>query len=76
VFDTLATGAQRQLNENFSLFIPTFVPKYPEPDADAIENLTRGQKRLGARLRPSTQLTGLRTLQGLVVKPFRVNKLF
>ena len=36
VFDTLATEAQRQLYENFSLFIRNFLPKYPQPDADAI----------------------------------------
>ena len=51
VFDTLATEAQRQLYENFSLFIRNFLPKYPQPDADAIENLTMAvivdQKRLG-----------------------------
>ena len=51
VFDTLATEAQRQLYENFSLFIRSFLPKYPQPDADAIENLTMAvivdQKRLG-----------------------------
>ena len=51
VFDTLATEAQRQLYENFSLFIRNFLPKYPQPDADAIDNLTMAvivdQKRLG-----------------------------
>ena len=51
VFDTLATEAQRQLYENFSLFIRNFLPKYPQPDADSIENLTMAvivdQKRLG-----------------------------
>jgi len=51
VFDTLATEAQRQLYENFSLFIRNFLPKYPQPDADAIENLNMAvivdQKRLG-----------------------------
>ncbi len=51
VFDTLATEAQRQLYENFSLFIRNFLPKYPQPDADAIENLPMAvivdQKRLG-----------------------------
>ncbi len=51
VFDTLATEAQRQLNENFSLFIRTFLPRYSQPDADAIENLNMAivvdQKRLG-----------------------------
>ncbi|MGQ0639759.1 MAG: excinuclease ABC subunit UvrA, partial [Gemmatimonadaceae bacterium] len=51
VFDTLATEAQRQLYENFSPFIRNFLPKYPQPDADAIENLAMAviidQKRLG-----------------------------
>ena len=51
VFDTIATEAQRQLNENFSMFIRTFLPRYSQPDADAIENLAMAivvdQKRLG-----------------------------
>jgi excinuclease UvrABC ATPase subunit len=51
VFDTIATEAQRQLNENFSMFIRTFLPRYSQPDADAIENLSMpivvDQKRLG-----------------------------
>src|SRR5215204_692530 len=40
VFDTIATEAQRQLYENFSLFVRNFLPKYPPPEADAIENLS------------------------------------
>jgi excinuclease UvrABC ATPase subunit len=51
VFDTIATEAQRQLYENFSLFVRSFLPRYPQPDADAIENLSMAvivdQKRLG-----------------------------
>ncbi len=51
VFDTLATEAQRQMNENFSMFIRTFLPRYSQPDAEAIENLSMpiivDQKRLG-----------------------------
>ena len=51
VFDTIATEAQRQLNENFSTFIRNFLPRYPQPEADAIENLSMSvvvdQKRLG-----------------------------
>src|SRR5271156_1944229 len=51
VYDTIATEAQRQLYENFSLFIRNFLPKYPQPDAEAIENLNMAvivdQKRLG-----------------------------
>src|SRR5438445_5726827 len=51
VFDTIATEAQRLLNENFSMFVRTFLPRYSQPDADAIENLSMAivvdQKRLG-----------------------------
>ncbi len=51
VFDTIATEAQRQLYENFSFFIRNFLPRYPQPDADSIENLSMAvivdQKRLG-----------------------------
>src|SRR5215475_2419384 len=51
VFDTVATEAQRQMNENFSMFIRTFLPRYSQPDADGIENLSMpivvDQKRLG-----------------------------
>src|SRR4028119_1744051 len=51
VFDTIATEAQRQLNENFSMFIRNFLPRYSPPQADAIENLSMAivvdQKRLG-----------------------------
>jgi excinuclease UvrABC ATPase subunit len=39
VFDTVATEAQRQMNETFSMFIRTFLARYPAPDADVIENL-------------------------------------
>src|SRR5258707_12626468 len=51
VFDTIASEAQRLLNENFSLFIRNFLPRYAQPDADAIEHLSMAivvdQKRLG-----------------------------
>ncbi len=51
VFDTLATEAQRQLFENFSFFVRNFLPSYPQPQADSIENLSMAvivdQKRLG-----------------------------
>ena len=51
VFDTVANEAQRLLNENYSLFIRNFLPRYPQPEADAIENLSMAivvdQKRLG-----------------------------
>jgi excinuclease UvrABC ATPase subunit len=51
VFDTIATEAQRLLNENFSMFVRSFLPRFAQPDADAIENLSMAivvdQKRLG-----------------------------
>ena len=51
VFDTIASEAQRRLYENFSMFVRNFLPRYPQPDADAIENLSMAviidQKRLG-----------------------------
>ncbi len=39
VFDTIATEARRQLNETFITFVCNFLPRYAQPDADAIENL-------------------------------------
>lgn len=55
VFDTIATEAQRLLNENFSMFIRGFLPQYSQPEADAIENLPMSiiidQKRLGGGAR-------------------------
>lgn len=51
VFDTIATEAQRLLNENFSMFVRNFLPRYSQPEADSIENLSMAivvdQKRLG-----------------------------
>jgi len=51
VFDTIAAESQRLLNENFSMFVRNFLPKYSQPDADAIENLSMSivvdQKRMG-----------------------------
>lgn len=51
VFDTIASEAQRQLYENFSMFVRNFLPRYAQPDADSIENLNMpivvDQKRMG-----------------------------
>ncbi len=79
VFDTVATEAQRQLNENFSMFIRTFLPRYSQPDADAIENLSMAivvdQKRLGggshSTLGTITDIYSvLRRLYSYVGKPY------
>jgi excinuclease UvrABC ATPase subunit len=55
VFDTIGSEAQRQLNETFSAFVRTFLPRAPRPDADVIENLSTAiivdQKRLGGNSR-------------------------
>src|SRR5438477_13156602 len=51
VFDSIANEAQRLLFENFSMFIRNLLPRYPQPDADATENLSMpvivDQTRLG-----------------------------
>ncbi|MBX3035599.1 MAG: excinuclease ABC subunit UvrA [Anaerolineales bacterium] len=79
VFDTIATEAQRLLNENFSMFVRNFLPKYPQPDADSIENLSMSvvvdQKRLGggshSTVGTATDIyTLLRLLFSRIGKPF------
>ncbi len=51
VFDTIATEAKRQEYETFSMFVRNFLPKYSQPEVDAIENLSMtimvDQKRMG-----------------------------
>ena len=51
VFDTIGAESQRLLYENFSMFVRTFLPRIPQPDVDAIENLSMAvvvdQKPLG-----------------------------
>ncbi len=55
VFDTIAAEAQRQLNETFTAFVQNFLPKYGQPEADAIENLSAAiivnQRALGGNSR-------------------------
>ncbi|MBY2478824.1 excinuclease ABC subunit UvrA [Clostridioides difficile] len=55
VFETIAKESQRQLNERFSTFIRSFLPKYGEVKADCIENLSTpiivDQSRLGGNSR-------------------------
>lgn len=69
VFDTIATEAQRQLYENFSMFIRNFLPRYAPPQADVIENLSMpivvDQKRLGGG---STSTVGTITDIGPVLR--------
>ena len=79
VFDTIATEAQRQLYETFSMFVRNFLPRYAQPEADAIENLGMtiavDQKRLGggshSTMGTITDIyTVLRLLFSRVGKPF------
>jgi len=71
VFDTLATEAQRQLNENFSMFVRNILPHYPQPDADAIRNLNMSivvdQRPLGGGARSTVgTITDIATLLRLL----------
>ena len=50
VFDTIASEARRQLNETFSTFVRNFLPRYAQPEVDAIENL-RGKPNCQHRMR-------------------------
>ena len=55
VFDTIAQEAGRQVNETFSKFVQTFMPKYRHPDVESIKNLSLAiiveQKRIGGNSR-------------------------
>lgn len=79
VFDTIATEAQRQLYETFSMFVRNFLPRYSQPDVDSIENLSMAiivdQKRMGggshSTMGTATDIyTALRLLFSRVGKPF------
>jgi excinuclease ABC A subunit len=79
VFDTIATEAQRQLYENFSMFVRNFLPRYAQPEADSIENLGMAiivdQKRLGGGSHSTVGTitdiyTVLRMLFSRIGKPF------
>jgi excinuclease UvrABC ATPase subunit len=79
VFDTIATEAQRQLYETFSMMVRNFLPRYSQPDADSIENLGMAivvdQKRLGGGSHSTVGTitdiyTLLRLLFSRVGKPF------
>src|SRR5712672_276626 len=79
VFDTVAAEARRQLNETFSTFVRNFLPRYAQPEVDAIENLSMAivvdQKRLGGGSHSTVGTitdiaTVLRLLFSRVGKPF------
>ncbi len=79
VFDTIASEAQRQLNETFTAFVRNFLPSYSQPDIDSIENISTAividQKRIGGNSRSTvgtiTDINPLmRLLYSRVAKPF------
>jgi excinuclease UvrABC ATPase subunit len=55
VFDTIAAESQRLINETFSTFVQMFLPRYGQPEADALNNLSTAiivdQQRLGGNPR-------------------------
>ncbi|HEX2052891.1 MAG TPA: excinuclease ABC subunit UvrA [Actinomycetota bacterium] len=55
VFDTIASEAQRQLNETFTAFQRNFFPSYKQPEVEVIENISTAividQKRIGGNSR-------------------------
>jgi len=79
VFNTLAQEAGRQLNQTYSTFIRGFLPKYNQPSADSIRNLSTAividQKRLGGNSRSTLGTISeinplLRLLFSHIGKPF------
>src|ERR1700745_1145108 len=52
VFDTIAAGSQRLINETYSAFVQGFMPALARPDVDVLEGLTTAiivdQQRMGA----------------------------
>ncbi len=75
VFDTLAQEAGRQLNETFRNIVRMFLPRYNQPEADAIENLSTAivvdQKRLGGTSRSTLgTITDINTFLRLLFSRF------
>ncbi len=75
VFDTLAQEAGRQLNETFRNIVRMFLPRYSQPDADSIENLSTAivvdQKRLGGNSRSTLgTITDINTFLRLLFSRF------
>ncbi len=70
VFSTIAAESQRLINETYPAFVQQFMPRYGQPDADALENISAAiivdQQRLGGNIR-STVATVTDTAQMLRV---------
>jgi len=79
VFDTIASESQRQMNETYSAWIRSRLPKYEKPNVDSIENLNASvivdQSKLGGNSRStvgtiSDMYSSLRLLFSRVGKPY------
>lgn len=79
VFDTIANEAGRQMNQTYSTFVQTYLPKYEKPAVASIQNLSPAfivdQKRLGGNARSTlgtrTDIYSfLRLLYGRIAEPF------
>ena len=55
VFGTIAAESQRLINETYPAFAQQFMPRYGQPDADLLENISAAiivdQQRLGGNSR-------------------------
>lgn len=55
VFDTIAAESQRQINETYSPYVRSRLPKYEKPQVESLQNLTASvivdQSRLGGNIR-------------------------
>ncbi|MBV8749611.1 MAG: excinuclease ABC subunit UvrA, partial [Candidatus Eremiobacteraeota bacterium] len=70
VFATIAAESQRLINETYPAFVQQFMPRYGQPDADSLENISAAiivdQQRIGRNSR-STVATVTDTAQRLRV---------
>ena len=78
VFDTIAAESQRQMNETYSAFVRSRLPKFEKPKAYRIENLSASvvidQTRLGGNARStvgtiSDMYSALRLLYSRIGEP-------
>src|SRR5687767_289018 len=61
VFDTIGAEAQRQLNETFTAFQQSRLPRYGQPSVDSVSNLSTpiiiSQRRIGGNARSTVGTT-------------------
>ncbi|HEY0031766.1 MAG TPA: excinuclease ABC subunit UvrA, partial [Devosia sp.] len=78
VFGTIAAESQRLINETYPAFVQQFMPRYGQPDADVLENISAAiivdQQRLGGNSRSTVATVTdaaqmLRVLFGRLAEP-------